>query len=256
MYKYCCFLILSLLTFLNPIDSFAWGKKGHGLVAEVAFTYLDANTKKVVLDYLDGMSIEDAANWMDQIKSDKKYDNMQPYHYVNFEKGAKVIDMHSDNIISILNLTIAELKNNKGLTKEETKTKILILFHLIGDLHQPLHVGYATDKGGNGMKIQFNDKKTNLHSLWDSGIIEYKGIKLSDCLAANTFSKRKIRSLKSINVIRWSRESRKLLEPIYEFKGDSPSDEYVNQNVVLIESQILKGGIRLASVLESIFGGR
>jgi len=254
MYKYFCLLILSFLTLLNPNDSFAWGKKGHGLVAEVAFTYLDTKTQKIVLDYLDGMSIEDAANWMDQIKSDKKYDNMQPYHYVNFEKGAKVVDLHSDNIISILKVTIAELKNNKDLTKEETKTKILILFHLIGDLHQPLHVGYGTDKGGNGMKIQFNDKKTNLHSLWDSGIIENKSISLENCLAANTFSKRKIRILKKINVLEWSRESRKLLKPIYEFEGDTPSEAYINQNVPLIESQILKGGIRLASVLESIFG--
>ena len=54
---------------------------------------------------------------------------------------------------------------------------LLELFHLIGDLHQPLHVGFGEDKGGNTFEVQFNDKGSNLHKVWDSEIIEYKNLR-------------------------------------------------------------------------------
>ena len=243
--------LLTLIIF--PNKTFAWGKKGHALVAQVAFTYLDENTKKVVLQYLDGMTIEEAANWMDNIKSDHSYDYMKPYHYVNFDKGAKVVELNGDNIIYQLNETIKELRNKKNLSKEEISTKIKILFHLIGDLHQPLHVGYGSDKGGNTMQINYNGKGTNLHSLWDSGIIESKGITLQDCLKSTKFCKYKLWKIKKIKVINWSMESRSLLDPIYNTGGNKISDEYVNKNAALIETQIHKAGIRLASVLKEVF---
>jgi len=242
-----------LIVMLSPSKTLAWGKKGHALVAEVAFTYLDENTKKVVLQYLDGMTIEEAANWMDTIKSDHSYDYMKPYHYVNFDKGATVVELNGDNIIYQLNETIKELQNKKNLSREEIKTKIKILFHLIGDLHQPLHVGYGSDKGGNTMQINYKDKGTNLHSFWDSGIIESKGITLQDCLNSNKFCKYKLRKIKKINVINWSIESRNLLDQIYNTGGNKVNDEYVNKNAALIETQILKAGIRLASVLKEVF---
>ncbi len=238
---------------LFPIKTLAWGKKGHALVAEVAFRFLDENTKKMVLEYLDGMTIEEAANWMDTVKNDHAYDYMKPYHYVNFEKGNPVFEANGDNIIYQLDTTIKELKNKKYLAKEEITTKIKILFHLMGDLHQPMHVGYGSDKGGNSIPINFNNRKTNLHSLWDSGIIEYKGITLQDCLNSETFSKKEMRKIQKINVLHWSKESRSYLEQIYNTGGDKVSDEYVNGNTIIIENQILKAGIRLASVIKKVF---
>jgi hypothetical protein len=237
---------------LIPMKTLAWGKKGHALVAEVAFSYLDENTKKIVLEYLDGTSIEEAANWMDNIKSNHSYDYMKPYHYANFERNEVVTEISGDNIIYQLDATIKELKNRKNLSKEEIKTKIQIIFHLIGDLHQPLHVGYSSDKGGNSLQLRFNDKGTNLHSLWDSGIIEKKEITLDDCLK-DPFSKKELRKISKINVLNWSKESRTFLDQVYNTGGNNITQEYSNTNAILIESQIHKAGIRLAAVLKSIF---
>jgi hypothetical protein len=253
MNKSFLFLAFLLTLLILPAKTWAWGKKGHALVAEVAFNYLDENTKKTVLHYLDGMSIQEAANWMDNIKSDHSYDYMKPYHYVNFEKGAPVVAVDGANIMYQLELTIKELKNHSKFSDAEMKTKIAVLFHLIGDLHQPLHVGYGLDKGGNDVEVSYNDKKTNLHSLWDSRIIESKGITLQDCLNSNAFSKKELRKIKRINVIHWSKESRNLLDPIYNTGGNTISDEYATANVKLIEFQIHKAGIRLATVLEQAF---
>jgi hypothetical protein len=252
MKKYILFSVLCVLLVM-PIKTFAWGKKGHALVAEVAFNYLNKSTKKIVLGYLEGMSIEDAANWMDDIKDDHSYDFMKPYHYVNIDKGAEVFERSGSNIIYILNQTIKELQNNKRLTKEEIKTKILIVFHLVGDLHQPLHVGYGSDKGGNTVQINYKGQGTNLHSFWDSGIIYDRNITLKDCLGANKFNPEAINKLQIIDVIAWSKESRSLLDSIYNTGGAKIKDDYVIAGAVTIEAQIQKAGIRLAAILNATF---
>lgn len=236
-----------------PLQSFAWGKKGHSLVAEVAFNYLDANTKKIVLQYLDGMTIEQAATWMDDIKDDHSYDYLKPLHYTNVEKGQNVVSNNGKNIIGALQTTIKDLKNYKSLPKDEVKIKICMLFHLIGDLHQPLHVGYGEDKGGNSFQIFFNNKGTNLHSLFDSGIIEYKGLTLQQCLKSKSFSKTEFSKIANIDVISWANQSRSYLDTIYNTNGHKVDDAYIDKNYIIIQEQILKAGIRLSSLLQDIF---
>lgn len=238
---------------LLPSKTLAWGKQGHALVAEVAFNYMDENTKKIVLQYLDGMTIEDAANWMDDIKKDRAYDFMNSYHYVNFDKGATVEAKEGANIIYQLDTAIKALQNKKNLSATEINTNIKILFHLIGDLHQPLHIGYGNDKGGNTFQINYNLKGSNLHALWDFGIIENKKISLTDCLKVIKYTKKQIDALQKIDVLNWAADSRTYLEPIYNTGGNKINDEYVDSSVPIIENQILKAGIRLAGVLNSVF---
>lgn len=246
-------ILYTLLLLLIPtFPTFAWGEKGHALVAEVAFHYLDNQTKATVMSYLDGMTIEEAANWMDAIKSDPKNKYMSPWHYVNFEKGSPVIETPGDNILFVLDKTIQELKNRQNLSKDEIRSRLLYLFHLIGDLHQPLHVGYGDDKGGNTFQVNYKDKGTNLHSFWDSGIIKDRNITLKDCLDANQYSQPEIKNLQKIDITAWAADSRNFLDGIYD-TGNKVTDAYVDKNTPIIENQILKAGIRLAGVLESVF---
>ena len=253
MKKSIIIITISVLSILTPSKSFAWGKKGHNLVAEVAFNYLDENTKKIVLQYLDGMTIEVASTWMDDIKSDHSFDYMKPLHYINANKGQNISFNNGDNIIGTLTKTINELKNYKSLSKEDVKTKICILFHLIGDLHQPLHVGYGEDKGGNTFQINFNGRGTNLHSFYDSGIIEYKGLTLQQCLNSKSYSKLEITDIGKINIIDWANQSRNYLDTIYNTNGHKVDEVYIDKNYIIIQDQILKAGIRLSSLLKDIF---
>lgn len=253
MNKSFYFILVFFLSILIPVKSFAWGNKGHAIVSEVAFNYLDANTKKIVLQYLDGMTIEEASNWMDNLRDDHSYDYMKPYHYVNFEKGEDVYNKSGNNIISILISTIEELKNYKNLPKEEVKIKLCILFHLIGDLHQPLHVGYGVDKGGNMFQVNFNNKGTNLHSFYDSGIIEYKKLTFQECLSSNKLSIEEIENIKNGNILNWATESRTYLDTIYNTDGHKVSEDYVNINYPVIKNQLFKAGIRLSTLLNQIF---
>ena len=91
-------LVLIMLVLCSNAVS-AWGGKGHALVAEVAFKYMDNKTKQNVLSYLNGMSIQEASVWMDEMRSDPKYDYMKPYHYVNIRKGFPIKEVEGENII-------------------------------------------------------------------------------------------------------------------------------------------------------------
>ena len=252
MKKHCILFISFTLLFTS--HSFAWGKKGHAMVAEIAFTYLDPSVQSIVTKYLNGRSIQEAANWMDELRDDPSYDYLKPYHYVNFDKGVRVSSHEGDNIIFRLTQTIQELKDYKNLSDEAVKMKICIIFHLIGDLHQPMHVGYGTDKGGNTQQINYNGKSTNLHSFFDSGIINARNISLSDCLARNTYSKHQIKRLGKINTVKWSKESRSYLPTIYDYKSPIITETYVDKQAPIIKKQLLHAGIRLAAVLTTIFG--
>ncbi len=152
-----------------------------------------------------------------------------------------------------LTKTIEELKNYKSLSKEDIKIKICIMFHLIGDLHQPLHVGYGEDRGGNNYQINFYDKGTNLHSFYDSGIIEYKGLTLSECLKAKIYTKEELSEIEKIDVVNWANQSRSFLKIIYNTGNRKIDDTYIDNNYHIIQEQILKAGIRLSSVLENVF---
>jgi len=249
MKKYIC--LLAMILFCSK--GFAWGGKGHSMVAQVAFSYLDENTKKNVLSYLDGMTIEEAANWMDEIKGDDSLDYMKPYHYANFPKGFRAADREGANIVHVLNNTILDLGAKDKLTREEIKTKILFLFHLVGDLHQPLHVGYASDKGGNTVQLNYQARGTNLHSFWDTGIITSQNVTLADCLNAQAYTQEELKAVKTINVVGWSEESRGLLDQVYSYGNPKVQDKYVSDSAKIIEKQIQKAGIRLAAVLQMFF---
>jgi len=245
-----------------PHNLFAWGKKGHGIVAEIAFALLDSNTKKAVYKYLElttidlgATTIEEASTWMDEVRSDHKYDYMREWHYVNIEKGNQYVETKEGNAINALNNAITALEHRDNLSNEEIKKNLMIIFHLTGDIHMPLHVGYGSDKGGNDIKVKYLSNPTNLHRVWDTEIIESENITANDCLLTyNRFDKDEIAKFKEINIENWIYEPRALLGKVYNFPADGVLDQaYADKNKTIIKQQLLIAGIRLAAVLEKLF---
>ena len=191
---------------------------------------------------------------MDEIRSDQSYDYLKPLHYLNLEKGETFDPNSQGNIISELNKVIAELKDRKRHTKEETETNLKILIHLVGDLHQPLHVGYGSDKGGNSIHLTFLGESSNLHKVWDSEIIKAKHIYPEDCnkLLA-TYSKADIAKLEQINIIDWMNQSRALLPEVYGFNNDTIDQAYLDKTAPIVGKQLLLAGLRMATLLQQIF---
>ena len=250
-------IIISAICLLGNIQkTYAWGKTGHSLVAEVAFKLLDDSTQKIVMQYLGNMTIEEAANWMDNERSNSYYNFMRPWHYIDIDKGEKYTPGTERNILSVLHSAIVELRNRNtnDMSRKEIKNRLLLIFHLIGDIHQPLHTGYTIDKGGNTIEITSPYVSGNLHSIWDTQILEFKGINLDSCMNFyNTLPSDEIAELKKVNELKWMYQSRSYLDKVYSFENNYMDLKYIDNNISVIKRQIVVGGIRLASVLNELF---
>jgi len=247
-------LIAILLVSYTPFYSFAWGSDGHKITDDIAYHYLDQAVKDSVTTYLGSTTFEDAGCWMDEIRSDHQYDYLKPCHYINIEKGESYKPTSEANIINELNNVIARLKERCKHSKEENATDLKILMHLIGDLHQPLHVGYGIDKGGNKIEVSFLGHASNLHKLWDSEIIRHSRVTADGCLRlASSYSPAEISAIEKVDIIGWMNDSRSHLGQVYDFTDGLISEGYITKNTVLIEKQLIAGGLRLSALLNEIF---
>ena len=251
------FLFVIMFTCLSA-KSYAWGKRGHELVAQIAFRFLDDSTQQIVKKYLGNLSIEEAANWMDDERSNSYYNYMRTWHYLDIDKGETYNTTSTErNILTILHSAITDLKQYKTLKRKEIKRDILLIFHLIGDLHQPLHTGYAIDKGGNTIQVTSPYVGGNLHSVWDTQIIEYKNITLDSCMKTyNTLDTAQIAEIKKINELKWMYQSRSLLDTVYSFENNFLDKNYIDSNSEIIKKQLVIAGLRLASIFSSVFGSK
>jgi hypothetical protein len=156
--------------------------------------------------------------------------------------------------VTKLELSISELKRKPRLSVRDMKSNLELLFHLVGDLHMPLHVGYGSDKGGNTVSVSILGRQSNLHRVWDSDIIEAKKITAEDCLKLiSAYSPSELKTIRKIDVIAWMTESRALLDAVYDFKGDVIDTDYINKNAPVIAKQLARAGLRLAAVLNETF---
>lgn len=248
--KHLNFWLLCLT--LVPVYASAWSKTGHHIIAQIARHYMSKPAQDSVQKYLGTMTFESASTWMDDVKYKKGYPNMRNWHYVNVEKDKTYVATDSPNIINKLQLTIHNLKTNR-VDRATVHFNIKVLFHLLGDLHQPLHTGYESDRGGNEAQVKYFELSTNLHHVWDNLIIKSEKISTASCLKHNKIINHLSKKFKSADILFWVEESRLLLNDVYAVNNDSITSTYVNRSVPIIEIQLLKAGYRLALILENIF---
>jgi len=256
-------LALGIAIIYAPLQTMAWGQQGHRICGQIADSYLTPQARKAIKDILGDESIAMASNWADFIKSDPSYSYLYNWHFIDFDKAYTKLEMedflaHDTNTDAYtkLNFMIAELKK-KDLPKEKKLLYLRMLIHVIEDVHQPMHTAHADDKGGNDVKVKWFNNDTNLHSVWDSQLIEFQQLSYTEYAAAinhTTFEQRK--ELQKAPISEWLFESNQLAEKIYTdpmLKG-SLGYKYNFAYVETLNQQLLKAGVRLAGVLNSIFG--
>ena len=239
-------LYLALFIILFPFRLLAWGHAGHAMVAELAMSMLSDATRVKVERILNGMTAEQAGNWLDQIKSKQQYKYTAPWHYVNIEPGGTYAPAPGGDIITALNNAYTELHHPEKLSPEQLKFDVLMLFHLCGDLMQPLHVGYGSDKGGNTYQVQYNGRGTNLHSIWDTRIIDSQDITLASLKEGSN------QKVQKVDFMAWLNESRALLPQVY-VEGHKLDDAYMQKNKTVVIAQLKDGAALLTACLENVF---
>jgi hypothetical protein len=249
-------LTLFALLILKTSGIFAWGRVGHTMVAEIAMSYLNKGVKDSVQKYLGKMTFGEAGNWMDNVRSDKKYDYMKTWHYADVSRDCTYVEKGEANAVNTIEKAMNELKEKQKLTPEQINMDLKLLFHLIGDLHQPLHCGYPEDKGGNTVDVEFNLVTTNLHSSWDTKIIEYKLVDVQKGVIeiCKKLTPAEKKTYQKIDVVAWFKDSRAYLPAAYELeKGGVIQEEYMKKALPIIEKQLVIAGLRLAAALNQTF---
>ncbi len=255
---YFTVLIILISLQLNAFTNPNWGVTGHRTIGLIADNHLSKKAKKQIYSLLQGESLAFVSTFGDEIKSDKRYDKFYTWHFVNFPFDTKYENSDKNpkgDIVTGINYCIDILKNPNA--SQEDKTFYLkFLVHLIGDLHQPLHVGRGEDKGGNDIKVKWHYKKSNLHRVWDSEMIESWNMSYTE-LASNSkeLSKEQIKAYQSGNVLDWTYESQKLAKQVYQSAkmDDNLSYNYSYDHFGTVRSQLQKAGIRLAKILNEIY---
>ncbi|MEO2064565.1 MAG: S1/P1 nuclease [Christiangramia sp.] len=258
MKRILAILLLSLSLNIHAADA-DWGKTGHRATAEIAEEHLSKKAQKAISKILDGRSLAFVANYADDIKSDPAYRQYSPWHYVNIEPDEEqyVAENASENgdLVQAIRKCVSVLEDEKAPLKEK-QFYLKMLVHFMGDLHQPFHVGHASDKGGNDVQVRWFSEGSNIHRVWDSDMIDFYQMSYTE-LAHNTddLDKNEVKTIQQGNLLDWVYESREIAEDLYSGvnSGDKLGYKYMYEHMPTVLHQLQKGGLRLAKVLNDIY---
>lgn len=253
--------ILPLFFIVLALTILSWGVTGHKTIAQIAENHLNEKAKNGVQILLGNQSMSDVASWADEVRNNPEYKNTASWHFLNLPLGltynqfvVAVSGQDKENVYSALNKCRAELID-KTSTAEQKTVALKFIIHLVGDLHQPMHISRAEDKGGNTIQVTYDGKGTNLHSLWDSKLLEHQNMTYQELAKSyDTATDEEIKQWQSDNILKWIFESYQISSQLYREidLNKNIDDDYYKSHLPIIQQRIEKGGIRLAGMLNSI----
>jgi hypothetical protein len=248
--------IIAVLCLTASVCSFGWGPTGHRATGLVAEKHLTKKAKKALALILQGQSLAMASTWMDDIRSDSTFDYMADWHWVTIQNGEtydKSVKNPNGDIIQTLERVIQELKSGKLNASEEAQ-RIKILIHLVGDLHQPLHVGGGSDRGGNDVRVTWFRTESNLHRVWDSDMIDDTRLSFTELAESLQIpDAAAVQKMQATNIRDWANESMGYRSQVYAYGDGRLGYEYSYKNFPLVRTRILESGVRLAGLLNEIY---
>jgi hypothetical protein len=243
----------------------SWGRLGHRTVGLIASRHLTGKTQLELRDLLGGGSLADVANWADDVRgSDPAYKSTGQWHYINLPLGlnrtdfvAHVNALPGDNVYNVLQRLESEMQDSKA-PRAQKIADLKFIVHFVGDLHQPMHVSRTEDQGGNKIQVNYEGQGTNLHSFWDSKLLEHEGV--SDEQLATKIDKasaEQIKAWQNAPLMDWLWESYQISSTLYKeveaMSNRTITNAYYQQHIGIAEQRLEQAGIRLAGVLNMIF---
>ena len=261
---------------LVPAPALAWGKTGHRVVAAIADTQLSGLARAQVQQILGpGESLDEAANWPDEMRAAPGnfwQKASTPWHYVTLNG---IIYDHAPTEGDALEALsrFSETLQDPNASRADKQLALRFIVHLVGDLHQPLHVGKCCDRGGNDVKVTWFGKPTNLHAVWDSQLPDDEQLSFSELATKleRHISPQDVVKWWDVNPRDWISESGEIRDTLYPTARDMPkpvkgkkprkgaavlpelSYNYVFKFTPVMERRLSQGGVRLAAYLNAIF---
>jgi hypothetical protein len=259
----------------------AWGPEGHAIVAEIAEARLSgpARTQIVQLLSQEGhQHLDEVASWADDYRESHR--ETAPWHFVDIPLSASGYDASRDCAGG--NCVVAQIQHFAAVLADKTAAAsdrlmaLKFVVHFVGDIHQPLHCEDNGDKGGNDVSLTYFDRATNLHAVWDGGVIEQAlGVTLGPHFAPNLAATQKEATILGRNIrddqamswapagmasrldvvtVQWANDSQVLARTAYRELPPTPRPDGWDQTYQgdvwpIIRTQLTRAGVRLAELL-------
>lgn len=264
---------LALLSML-PTPLYAWGAKGHSVVAEIAERGLSPAAAAVVRSLNYAAPLRDIASLPDDWRGEEtrgvRTTNTGALHYTNIPNDSPLFERERDChegqcVVAAVEKYTALLADAKQ-PKEVRREALVYLVHFVGDLHQPMHAAggevkneqtgqMEPDRGGNLVKVRYLGSETNLHSMWDSMLIEWGPETVDeyvDYLLEIELSGRPVEELQRGTIEEWIAESHyAAVHNAYDIGNGRIGSAYARRNIEVVYERLLRGGLRLRKILET-----
>lgn len=254
--------LATLLVAIFTQAAWGWGALGHMVVGQIAENNLSPEARQAIHKLLPDLSLADVANWADSVKNTPQWIHTKPWHFVNVPDGedyATTEHGHDGDVVQGIIQMVKIIKDAKA-SQAEKADALKFIVHFMGDIHQPLHVGRPEDQGGNTLRVTFEGRRTNLHSLWDTIMImkfPMDHVQYAAYLEAQSFLPLpyEVSAFPYTQIIFECMNAR---EAIYDFPDVAPQAavldlSYFKKNQNLMNEQLLTGGRRLGILLNSLF---
>lgn len=265
--------ILGSLLLASSSDVGAWGAQGHRLVAQVAANHLSAVARQNVAWLIGPATLPDVANWADDYRA--SVTQTAGWHFVNIPANAAAYDRDRDCprqpgvaagsrddewrdcVVDRLRYHEERLANAR-LDRADRAIALKFLVHFAGDLHQPWHAS-GIERGGNGIPVNVfgsdvcgePPRPCNLHSVWDTLLIERRGLTDRAYVAQleRRVTEERLLQRRPGTAAEWAMESLTLSNAALLPPGGAVDQVYADRHLPVIEQRLALAGARLAQVL-------
>jgi len=254
----CAFAIALCGALSVPRSAFAYGPSGHLIVGRAAEPLLCGAAVRAVRGMTGNEPVAALGLWADRVRGDNEWGHSSPWHYINIPDGGNPRhppESPEGDVLRSIEQFLSVLRA-PNVAMEERRNALRFLVHFIADIHQPLHVGRAEDRGGNSIDVFFNGKQTNLHAFWDSDAIQLSGWSVRTYAARIAEQVRRTARLdKGSNVRDWTAHVFGLREQVYAFDQRTGllDAAYLNRAVSISQRQLVLAAARLANTLNQVF---
>lgn len=242
--------------FAISLPALAWGPIGHRAVGQIAEERLNAKSQQAVRVLLGDESLAEASLWADEIRTEPQWQVSSPWHYVNILDGRAYDRTRRDrdgDVIEALERFVAVLRY-RASSREDKVAALKFIAHFVGDMHQPLHVGRASDRGGNEIRVSWFGEPSNLHRVWDSEVISRLRLSPKGLVATlESRPREQVEAWRKDSPMTWAEESMALRPLVYDIRGTGLGRAYLGQAGPVVEARLLQAGVRLAALLDAVF---
>jgi hypothetical protein len=244
----------------------AWGSEGHHIISDIAEQYLEPATARQVHELLaleNVTALAVVSMWADDIRAQRP--ETAPWHYVNIPINppdgtppaydARRDCPSGDCVVARIGAFETVLRNKQAPPRQRLEA-LKFLIHLVGDINQPLHCADNQDRRGNEVNVDFIGLRTNLHAVWDSGILGAAHIRDERAYAlelAHSISPAEAEKWRSGTPADWADDSygvaRNLIYGVWPHDPGALPESYEQKGIYVVQVQLEKGGVRLAAVL-------